>query len=416
MKPLILGSGAREHAIARKFAESKRISGLYIAPGNAGTAELGENIADLDPFDGDSIIEHIKEKKINVVFVGPEAPLAAGIVDRLAEENIKTIGPKRSVARLESSKVFSKQFMIKYNIPTARTVEFHDTASFEEYIKRNNGKMVLKKSGLASGKGVFESEDKDALIEFGDNVLADDALLVEEFLEGYEITIFAATDGRHYLLFPPCADFKKEYDGDTGRNTGGMGSICPVPGVTRSLQARLSREIVEPTFEALHKEGLAFKGFLYFGIIVTETGPKVLEYNVRLGDPETQVLLPLIESDFGNLLDAILKTELDTFPLRISDRSAVGIVVASKGYPGTYTKDIPVTSLPKDKENELFVFHSSTHKHNNKDLLTGGGRCFTVVGIADDFLEAQMKAYREVQKVSFKGSWYRKDIGNRFLY
>ena len=414
MRVLVLGSGAREHTIAWMFAKSKRISGLYIAPGNAGTEELGENLTDISPDDIESVIRVCREKDINHVFVGPEAPLAAGIIDQLNEEGIPALGPHQKAARLESSKTFSKQFFFRHNIPTADAMEFSNVRDFEKYIKTSSGKLVIKKNGLASGKGVLESDETDKLLKFGKSILKDDTLLVEEFLEGWEISMFTFTDGKHYLMMPACADYKKAGDGDTGLNTGGMGAICPVPFVTAALKEQIEKTIVKPTFRGIDEEGLSFKGALYFGLMITEDGPKLLEYNVRLGDPETQVLLPLIQSDFGNLSDAIIQGTLDSFPLRISDNSAVGVVIASGGYPGKYEKMIPV-DLPEEINNETFTFHASTVKKNNR-VHINGGRCFTVVGTGSDIIKAYTRAYEAVPAISFKNSWYRSDIGKKFFY
>ena len=414
MRVLVVGSGAREHTIAWMFAKSKRISGLFLAPGNAGTEDLGENLHNVSSDDIQGILDACTEHKINHVFVGPEVPLAAGLIDELKKAGIPAIGPHREAARLESSKVFSKQFVLRHGIPTADSQEFSDIKDFDKYIKSGSGKRVIKKNGLASGKGVLESEENDTLLKFGKNILKDDTLLVEEYLDGWEISVFTFTDGNHYLMLPACADFKKAGEGDTGPNTGGMGSICPVPFVTSALKEQIETTIVKPTFEGIAAEGLSFKGVLYFGLMITASGPKLLEYNVRLGDPETQVLLPLIQSDFGNLSDAIVQGTLDTFPLRVSDNTAVGVVIASGGYPGRYEKMIPV-ELPESMNNDTYTFHASTIKKNNK-IYTNGGRCFTVVGIDEDIITAYNKAYEGVPNISFKNGWYRLDIGKKFFY
>ncbi|RKX78895.1 MAG: phosphoribosylamine--glycine ligase [Spirochaetes bacterium] len=416
MKVLVLGAGAREHTLAWKFSKSKRISGLFTAPGNAGTGEISENISGLDPMDIENVVNFCRELKINIVFVGPEAPLAAGVVDALSSYNIPVIGPPREAAKLESSKAFSKSFMLRHNIPTASAREFSSKREYQSFIYRLNGKVVVKKSGLASGKGVLESDNREELLRFGNSILDSDLLLVEEFLEGWEVSIFTITDGKSYLFLPPCADFKKAMDGDRGPNTGGMGAICPVPAVSSELLREIELRIIEPTFRGMKKEGLTYKGVLYFGLIITDEGPKVLEYNVRFGDPETQVLLPLIDSDFGDLADAIIQEKLEEFPLIISDNSAVGVVIASGGYPGKYKKNIPVKNIPRCNEKELLLFHASTIKDNNNRLLTNGGRCFTVVGLSKDLLHASAIAYEAAPRVVFDSAWYRNDIGIKFFY
>lgn len=414
MKVLVIGSGAREHAITWKFANSNCISALYIAPGNAGTAELGKNLPEIDPMDIEGIVKICREKEIDMVFVGPEGPLAAGLVDRLSAEKIRAIGPKMATAQLESSKVFSKDFMVRNGIPTAFSETFEDYQIFERYLKKKKGSLVLKKNGLAAGKGVYESEDTKNLLAFGKKVLPGDSILVEEFLTGWEISVFALTDGNTYLLLPPCADYKKAEEGDKGLNTGGMGAVCPVPQVTSALWKTIEETIINPTFTGLAKEGLSFSGVLFFGLMITEEGPKLLEYNVRFGDPEAQVLLPLLECDFGNLAEALYKGSLKDFYFEISNDSVLGVVVAAEGYPESCKKGIPVTSLPKQQGNDLMVFHASTGFKEDGTIVTGGGRCFSVVGKGRNILEARTRAYEGAQEVSFRGAWFRKDIGNKF--
>ncbi len=415
MKVLILGSGAREHTIAWIFSKSNRITGLFTAPGNAGTDELGENLPEIDILNIPHIIKICKEKKIDLVFVGPETPLSAGIVDELKNENISVIGPDKKAAMLESSKVFSKEFMLSNNIPTPEAEIFKVPDKFKKYIKSLNGYTVIKKNGLAAGKGVLESNNKDELLSFGNKILKTDTLLVEEFLTGYEISIFAITDGKNYILLPVCSDFKKEKDGDKGRNTGGMGSICPVPLVNSVLLDEIKETIIKPTFQGMAKEGLNYKGILYFGLMITNNGPRLLEYNVRFGDPETQVLLPLIKSDFGNLSEAVIQGTLSDFPLHLSEKSSIGIVIASGGYPGNYKKLIKVDPLPVFSEKDVILFHASTIRNRNNHVLTNGGRCFTVVGIDQNIIKAYVKAYEAAAKITFEGAWYRNDIGKKFF-
>ncbi|MDR2589030.1 MAG: phosphoribosylamine--glycine ligase, partial [Spirochaetales bacterium] len=275
--------------------------------------------------------------------------------------------------------------------------------------------IVLKKSGLAAGKGVLESQNVEEMTAFAKKVLKDDVLVIEEFLEGCEATIFAVLDGKNYLLLPPCMDFKKAGENDTGPNTGGMGSVCPVPWLDAAAKERILREAIEPTFEGLRREGLFYRGILYFGLMITPGGPKLLEYNVRFGDPETQSLLPLISSDFGNLCDAITTGSLDSFPLTVSERASVGVVVAAKGYPAAYRKGQPVRIAETPGEKDLEVFHTATYRDSEGILKTGGGRCFTVVGTGKDLFEAADRAYRGVKNVFFPGAWFRPDIGKKFL-
>ena len=417
MKALILGSGAREHTIAWKMAMSRRIAGLYIAPGNAGTAETGENLPKVNPESIESVLKVCQDKQIDLVVVGPEGPLALGVVDELKKKGIQVIGPHRDAAQLESSKIFSKEFMLRHNIPTAEAVQFSPgkAGAFREHVKGMSGKLVIKKSGLASGKGVLESDNGEEIIAFGERILKSDSLLLEEFLTGFEISVFALTDGNSYALLPPAADFKKAGINDSGPNTGGMGAICPVPVVGSKLLADVEKNIVAPTFRGLAEDGLSFAGVLYFGLMITKEGPKLLEYNVRFGDPEAQVLIPLIRNDLGNLFDAMAKGKLDSYPLTLSDNSAVAVVVASPGYPGDYPKGLEVRELPYSTRSDALVFHASTHLDDQKKLVTGGGRCFTAVGLHPDILQARYQAYETARGIKFDGAWFRKDIGNKFF-
>jgi phosphoribosylamine--glycine ligase len=410
-----LGGGAREHSLVWKFSQSTRISGLFAAPGNAGTDTLAANLPDVNPLDPAGVTAACKENGITHVFIGPEEPLTLGVADALRDAGIAVIGAHKEAARLEGSKAFSKAFMLRNNIPTAEYREFADFNTAAEYIKNSTKKIVLKKSGLAAGKGVLESDNKEEMLAFAEKMMKDDILVIEEFLEGFEATIFAVCDGKNYILLPPCADFKKAGENDTGPNTGGMGSICPVPWLDAKIQEQIRRESIEPTFEGLRRENLMYKGILYFGLMITKDGPKILEYNVRFGDPETQALLPLISSDFGNLCDAIVSGTLDTFPLEISDMDSLGVVIAAEGYPGSYEKNIPVTFAERCECKNIHIFHASTLRNTEGTVLTNGGRCFTVVATGKDLYEASERAYCGVKKVSFKGGWYRPDIGKRFM-
>lgn len=410
MRALILGQGAREHALTWKFSRSFRISGLYCAPGNAGTAELATNLPDISETDSGALIQACKREGIDIVFVGGETPLAAGVVDALQEARIAAIGANAAAAQLEASKAISKTFMRRHGVTTAKAETFSEAKPFEEYIRAVKKPVVIKKSGLAAGKGVLETDDKDEMIAFGRETLQDDHVLVEERLSGYEISVFALTDTKSYTLLPPCADYKKAGEGGTGPNTGGMGAICPVPWVNHEVMDEVRRRVVDPTFAGLELDGLQFTGILYFGLMITAEGPKLLEYNVRFGDPEAQVLLPLIKSDFGNLCEAMVEGKLAEFPLELSKKTALGVVLASAGYPGPYRHGIPVDELPANDRKEVMVFHAATVPDGER-VLTGGGRCFTVVGIGHELLEARSTAYSAVKRVKFEGAWWRPDIG-----
>ncbi|KGE73623.1 phosphoribosylamine--glycine ligase [Spirochaeta lutea] len=412
MKVLVVGNGAREHAIAWQFARSKRNTGLFVAPGNAGTESFAMNLPEVSGEDSSAVIQACKKHEIDLVFVGPEVPLSNGLVDDLQVEGIPAVGPRKLAAQLESSKAFSKRFMEKYGIPTAKAEIVENEQDLRSIINGIDSKVVLKKSGLAAGKGVFESENKEALLEFGIPALEDGPLLVEEFLSGYEVSVFALTDGVSYKLLPPCTDYKKAGDGNTGLNTGGMGAICPVPWIEPGGMDAIQEQLVEPTFHGFTQEGFDYRGVVYFGVMMTQDGPKLLEYNVRFGDPEAQVLLPLIENDFCNLAEAMVEQNLDQLDLRLSDKTALCVVVASPGYPESYKKDLPV-SLPKINQQQL-IFHASTYKAN-ETVYTKGGRCFSAVGLGRELLEARSTAYPAAAGITFPGAWFRHDIGDRIF-
>ena len=415
MRVLVAGSGAREHALAWVFSTSRRLGGLFVAPGNAGTADIAVNLPEIDPTDFEAVVDACREHRIDVVVVGPEAPLAAGLVDHLGEQGIQAVGPNRKAAALEASKAFSKDFMIRNNIPTAAATKAATRAELESALGSVSGRVVLKEDGLAAGKGVLTSDDPQELLAFGVTALEHGPVLVEEFLEGYELSVFVLMDGKNHVMLPPCADFKKAHEGETGPNTGGMGSICPVPWADSRLLNQVESRAVLPTMRALKSEGLSYRGVLYFGLMITSQGPKVLEYNVRFGDPETQVLLPLIRSDFCNVVDAIVSGTLLKLPLRVRSASAAGIVVASPGYPEDHPTNLVVDPLPSLPEDENLIFHAGTHRGPDGTLLTGGGRCFTVVGLAEDMLRAREAAYGAVDSVRFEGAWYRTDIGQKLF-
>lgn len=415
MKVLVVGNGARESALLWKLNQSRRLTGLYMAPGNAGSLAIAQPLS-CDPLKGDEVAAACRQEGIGLVFIGPEASLEAGVADALSAAGIGVIGPRRHEAQLESSKAFSKAFMDRHGLPTAaaRTFTRGQTSEFTAYLKTLSGKIVLKKSGLAAGKGVLETADYDEARAFGLEVLATDDLLIEEYLTGFEISVFGLSDGRTWRVLPPCADFKKAGAGDTGPNTGGMGAICPVPTVGQALWQRVLDDVVAPTYAALDKDGLNYKGVLFFGLMITEQGPKILEYNVRFGDPETQVLIPLLDLDLLDLLQALHEGRLDSLEFRVKPMSACGLVVAAPGYPGAYPKGIPVEALPGNHDSRFVLFHASTVQ-GSRGLETQGGRCFTAVGLGTDLAEARRHAYARVPELRFEGAWYRPDIGSKFL-
>ena len=416
MNVLVLGSGAREHALAWKLASSPRVSRLFAGPGNGGTSDVATNVPSVSLEDFATVETACREHDIDCVFVGPEVPLAGGVVDYLSTRGVAVIGPPGAAARLESSKAFSKAFLVRNRLPTAAAEQFTEREPFERWIRSQAGRrLVVKKSGLAAGKGVLESRDVEELIAFGSGILKNDSLLVEEFLEGWEVSIFGLSDGRDFLVAPPCTDFKKAHDGDTGPNTGGMGSICPVPWVDEMLLTRIRAEIVEPTYAALRREGLCYAGVLYFGLMITTDGPRVLEFNVRFGDPETQVLLPMLGADLGEICEAMVNRSIASVRLGSRPGAALGVVVASRGYPESSQKGARVTALPATKDGESAVFHAATIRDPAGNLWTGGGRCFTAVGLGATLAEAGERAYAAAAGVQFDGAWHRGDIGRKFL-
>ena len=452
MKVLVIGNGGREHAMAWALAESGHEAGaerargrraaakpaadLFCAPGNAGTAGLARNLP-LDPQDPAAVVAAARELGIGLVIVGPEIPLAAGLVDALAAAGIAAFGPPRKAAALEASKAFARAFNERRGIPAAATARFAPGKGAEElrrFLDANAGRrLVLKKSGLAAGKGVIESDDSGELRSFGEAVLETDELLAEEFLSGRELSVFGLCTEKGYVLLEPAADHKKALAGDRGPNTGGMGAVSPLPFADAALMARIEREIVAPSFEGMAAEGLSYRGVLFFGIMATAEGPKLLEYNVRFGDPEAQSLLPRMEGSFEELCVDVAGGRLPS--PRFSPRVACGVVVAAPGYPISHPKGLPVDlsaadsgveagrpealALPPPAPGEqgptALLFHAATGRDADGGLRTGGGRSFTAVGLGPDWPTARDRAYDLAKRVDFEGAWFRPDIGERIF-
>lgn len=408
-----MGSGAREHAIAWKFHTSTRNNGVFCAPGNAGTGEFAVNL-DIDVSDTRAILSAVNEYGIKLVFIGPEVPLSRGLADELRKNSIPTVGPGADGAKLESSKAYSKEFMLRHQIPTAKARIVKNSGELEAALKDFQLPLVVKKSGLAAGKGVLETSDLVRAREFAESQLKDGEVVIEEFLKGYEISIFALSDGKNYLLCPPAADYKKAGDGNQGPNTGGMGAVCPVPWFDASLMPEIEETIIRPSFQGLRNDGIDFRGILYFGLMITAEGPKVLEYNVRFGDPEAQAVIPLMETDFANLFEAVANQTLETQQLSISPLQSICVVVAADGYPDEYRKNLKVELPDIRLEKRQHLFHASTMERDG-ELVTGGGRCFSVVGKGTELLKARNRCYELASQVKFPGAWYRKDIGNRIF-
>jgi phosphoribosylamine--glycine ligase len=427
MKILLLGSGGREHALAWKLRQSTRCSALFIAPGNAGTAQCGTNL-DLSPLDFEAIGKCCTREGIEMVVVGPEEPLVRGVVDFFAADatlrKIPVIGPSAQGARLEGSKAFSKKFMERHGIPTASYREFHsgNYADGITYIQQHPLPIVLKADGLAAGKGVVICHSTiEAVAEFelmiqGKFGEAGARVVVEEFLTGIELSVFVLTDGRDFLILPEAKDYKRVGEGDTGPNTGGMGAVSPVPFADAVFMEKITRRIVIPTVEGLAEEKIDYRGFIFAGIIKVGEEPYVIEYNCRLGDPETEVVMPRMKNDLVELFQAVAEQRLGTMSIGQEERTACTIVAVSGGYPGSYEKGLPISGLegwPSDSSDSL-VFHSGTRAEKDS-VLTNGGRVLCVTSFADTVYEAVDKSRDILEKISFEGMYYRRDIGYEFL-
>jgi phosphoribosylamine--glycine ligase len=414
VKILVVGNGGREHAIAWKFSLSTRQSGLFCAPGNAGTAGFATNLENIASDDIAGVCAAVEEHSIDLVFIGPEVPLSLGMADELRARGVLCVGPGKDGARLESSKAYSKDFMVRHGIPTAEARIFDNADDLESYLKSAEYPLVVKKSGLAAGKGVLETDSPRDAMDFAREHIDEGRVVIEEYLTGYEVSIFALSDGTDYRLLAEAADYKKAGENNSGPNTGGMGVVCPVPWFDGALMPGIERDIIAPTFEGLRNDGIDFKGILYFGLMITDSGPKVLEYNVRFGDPEAQALAPLIENDFCNLFEAVAAGSLSEHRIRMSSLQSLCVVVAAAGYPGPYSKGAVVDlSAVRPSANQI-LFHAATEFSGNA-LVTGGGRCFAAVGTGSDFLKARSRSYELASAIRFDGAWFRKDIGNRIF-
>ncbi len=414
MKVLIIGSGGREHAIAWKCAQSKKVDTIFVAPGNPGMEDIAQCIQLQDTGE---LIRFVKSEGIQLTIIGPEQPLAEGIVDEFTKEDIAVIGPSKLAAEIEGSKVFAKAFMKKYRIPTADFQVFDDIVFALTHIQEKEFPLVLKADGLAAGKGVFicnNYTDAETILNhimhqnmFGD---AGAQVIIEECLRGEEASLFAFTDGKHFVSTILSQDHKQLLEGDAGPNTGGMGAYAPAR-FTHNLKKQIDDMIITPTLKGMRKEGRTFRGILYAGVMLTENGPKVLEFNCRLGDPETQVILPLLDNDLINVCEAILNERIDEVELKWKNKSAVNVVIASGGYPGAYEKGYPITGLDEVSDGTRIFF--SGVKKEKDTLLTDGGRVLSLTALGNDLLDAQEKVYKEVKKISFADSYYRTDIAQK---
>ncbi|MET0243791.1 MAG: phosphoribosylamine--glycine ligase [Flavitalea sp.] len=425
MNILLIGSGGREHALAWKLSQSKQCSKLFIAPGNAGTSLVGTNVP-LAVTDFDGMKKLCLAEAIELIVVGPEEPLVKGIVDSFKNDetvsHIPVIGPSEEGAQLEGSKAFAKRFMEKYNIPTAYYKEF-DSTNYEEgipYLQNHALPIVLKADGLAAGKGVIICQSHlEAMSEyelmiqqskFGD---AGKRVVVEDFLSGIELSVFVLTDGKNYKILPEAKDYKKIGEGDTGPNTGGMGAVSPVPFADDDFMTKVEERVIKPTVDGLHAEGIDYKGFIFIGLIKVEEEPFVIEYNCRLGDPETEVIIPRLKSDLVELLSATAKQQLDQAEIEIDSRIACAVMAVSGGYPGNYEKGLEIKGLDNQVPEDSFVFHAGTSTEAGK-VVTNGGRVLCVTSFGESVTEAVYNSKLVLGEIEFEDIYYRRDIGFEF--
>lgn len=414
MKILIIGSGGREHAIAFSLSKNERVEKIYCSEGNAGT--FYENKCENVKLNGiDEFVNFAKEKSIDLTIVGSEELLVAGIVDIFEKNNLKIFGPDKKGAMLEGSKAYAKEFMKKYGIKTAEYKTFNDYNNAKEYLKSINYPIVIKASGLALGKGVIICKDineannalEDMMIKkvFGD---ASNEIVIEEFLEGYEASILSITDGNTIIPFISAKDHKKALDNDGGLNTGGMGVISPNPYYTKEAESLFIKDILNPTLEGMKRENISFSGIIFFGLMITKNGVYLLEYNVRMGDPETQAVLMLMESDYLSLIESAMDKKLKDIDIKWKDKHACCVVMASGGYPSSYNKGYKITGI-NNINGKCFI--AGAKLDENKNIITSGGRVLNVVNIADSLEEARKLTYNDIEKIDFKDKYFRKDIG-----
>ena len=417
MKILLVGGGGREHAILHAIAKSPRVDKIYVAPGNAGMADMAE-LVNIGVMEFDKLVAFAREHEIDLTVCSQDDPLCAGIVDAFEEAGLRIFGTRKNAAIIEGSKAFSKDLMKKYNIPTAAYETFDDPAKAEEYLKSQKMPIVLKADGLALGKGVLICQTLEEAIEGVKEIMEDkkfgsagNELVIEEFMTGREVSCLAFVDGTNYALMTSSQDHKRAGDGDTGLNTGGMGTFSPSPFFTKDIQKICDEKIFRPTVDAMKKEGREFKGVLYFGLMLTADGPKVVEYNTRFGDPETQVVLPRMKTDIIDVFEACIDGKLDEIKLEFENNAAVCVVLASKGYPVSYEKGFPIEGFDKFDNRKYFCFHAGTKFDAEGRIVTNGGRVLGITALGSNLKEARRNAYEATEWISFKNKYMRHDIG-----
>lgn len=421
MRILVIGSGGREHALAWKIKQNPKVKKIYASPGNAGIEELAE-IVDIKPDDIKGLIRFAESKNIDLTVVGPESPLVNGIVDEFEKEGLKIFGPNKFASQLEGSKVFAKQMMLKFGVPTANFKVFNEYQKAKDYVGSLKPPIVLKADGLAQGKGVIIASSPREGCGAIDLMMVDrifgsagTKIVIEDCLVGEEASILVLSDGKNVVPLASSQDHKRVFDNDQGPNTGGMGAYSPAPVVTDEMFKRIIDEIINPTIKGMSQEGQPYKGILYAGVMITEDGPKVLEFNVRFGDPEIQAILPRLKTDLVDLMEASIEGKLAGMKLEWDKRFCVCVVLASGGYPGECEKEKKISGLDELKTApDIFVFHAGTKKFG-KDIVTNGGRVLNVVGLGDTIEQAIECTYKAVEQISFEGMQYRKDIGKKAL-
>ena len=419
MKVGIIGSGGREHAICKSLKKSQKISQIYCFPGNAGTEEIAKNVnLDLDNFE--YLKNFIIEEKIDLIVIGPEKPLVNGLADYLEQFNIKVFGPNKVASQLEGSKIFTKQICEKYNIPTAKFGIFQNREDSKKFLKKTNFPTVIKADNLASGKGVYicsNEDEADIAIEEIFNGKFGDAknLLIEEFLEGEEMSYFTINDGNNFKHFGSAQDHKRVMDGDKGKNTGGMGAYSPSRLMNEELENKIIERIIKPTLKALTELGSEYKGFLYAGLMIVNNEPYLIEYNVRMGDPECQTILPKLETDLLDIFLACCEKKLDKFEIKWSNKKSLCVVLCSNGYPDSFEKNVEIKNLEEIKlDKQEYIFHAGSLKKEGKTYAIGG-RVLNFVALSDEFINARQMIYKRLDELDWQGGFYRKDIGHKVI-